>query len=64
MTYYCHKCASTNLSITPSIPYNLTGTQYQLDKFMKHTAPIRSIRSIRCSTIQHTAKQRLHRDDV
>ncbi len=39
MTYYCHKCASTNLSITPSIPYNLTGTQYQLDKFMKHTAP-------------------------
>ena len=46
-TYYCHACAILGL-VTPAFPVSLTGTQYQLDKFIKHTAPtgIYSINSV------------------
>lgn len=37
--YYCHSCNSQLGIIVPADPASLTGTQYQLDKFIKHTAP-------------------------
>jgi len=37
--YYCHKCALELHLLSPAVPDNLTATQYQLDKFIKHTAP-------------------------
>ena len=37
--YYCHACAVKKGLVTPTITANLTGTNYQLDKFIKHTAP-------------------------
>ncbi len=42
MKYFCHQCAISNSLITPASPTTLTGTRYQLDKFIKHTAPSRS----------------------
>ncbi len=40
--YYCHECMMVNSIVTPASPIALTGTQYQLDKFIKHTAPSQS----------------------
>ncbi len=37
--YYCHSCAVKLGLITPTITTNLTGCDYQLEKFIKHTAP-------------------------
>jgi hypothetical protein len=37
--YYCHSCAVKLGLITPTITANLTGSNYQLEKFIKHTAP-------------------------
>ena len=37
--YFCHQCAISCSLVTPASPVNLTGSQYQLDKFIKHTAP-------------------------
>jgi len=37
--YYCHDCAIKNGILKPTIPTLLTGTQYQLGKYLKHTAP-------------------------
>src|SRR3972149_3632859 len=37
--YYCHDCMKTLGLITPMSPTNPTATQYQLDKFLKHTTP-------------------------
>ena len=37
--HYCHKCTLELGIITPSIPVSLSGSSYQLNKFMKHTAP-------------------------
>lgn len=37
--YYCHDCAITNGLLKPAVPSPLTATQYQLDKYLKHTAP-------------------------
>ena len=36
-TYYCHDCAITNGILQPALPQPLTGTQYQLEKYLKHT---------------------------
>ena len=37
--YYCHDC-SVSLGLTvPQIPTSLTGTNYQLERYIKHTAP-------------------------
>ena len=38
-TYYCHHCALSNSYIIPANPITLTGTLYQLGKFIKHTIP-------------------------
>jgi len=38
-TYYCHICARNQNLVTPVNPTGLTANQYQLDKFLKHTAP-------------------------
>ncbi|MCI0558924.1 MAG: hypothetical protein MN733_10545 [Nitrososphaera sp.] len=38
--YYCHEHSSS--LVTPASPSSLTGSQYQLDKFVKHTAPTAS----------------------
>jgi hypothetical protein len=39
--YYCHDCALAQKVYAPIVDYiSLTGTQYQLEKFIKHTAPI------------------------
>lgn len=38
-TYYCHECARQYRHISPVDPSALTANQYQLDKFVKHTAP-------------------------
>jgi hypothetical protein len=38
--YYCHYCAVQLGLITPTISINLTGFNYLLEKFIKHTAPI------------------------
>lgn len=37
--YYCHECSILNGLVTPASPVSLTGTSYQLGKFIKHTAP-------------------------
>ena len=39
--YYCHSCALIQSLYQPVEPdkLNLTASQYQLNKFMKHTAP-------------------------
>ena len=37
--YYCHKCAAIKGLMNPASPTDLIGTPYQLDKFIKHTAP-------------------------
>jgi hypothetical protein len=38
-TYYCHDCAKIRGLLRPALPEPLTGTQYQLEKYWKHTAP-------------------------
>lgn len=40
-TYYCYECSISNGLIFPidPDPLNLTGTSYQLEKYMKHTTP-------------------------
>jgi hypothetical protein len=35
--YYCHMCASKQAWCKPTIPSSLTGSTYQLGKFLKHT---------------------------
>lgn len=37
--YYCHRCMISNSLVIPASPSSLAGTQYQLSKFIKHTAP-------------------------
>jgi len=37
--YYCHGCAVKNGLVKPTITASLTGSAYQLEKFIKHTAP-------------------------
>jgi len=37
--YYCHDCAIKKGILKPIAPTPFTGTQYQLDKYIKHTAP-------------------------
>lgn len=36
--YFCHAC-SVSVLVTPVFPASLTGTSYQLEKYIKHTAP-------------------------
>lgn len=38
-TYYCYECARLHEYVTPVDPAALPATQYQLDKYVKHTAP-------------------------
>ena len=39
-TYYCYRCARSQGHVNPVDPTLLIGlTQYQLDKYVKHTAP-------------------------
>ena len=40
--YYCHECAVAIGLVTPidSETVSLTGTSYQLDKYLKHTMPV------------------------
>jgi len=38
-TYYCHNCALNEGVLRPSMPASLSGTEYQLEKFIKHTTP-------------------------
>ena len=38
-TYYCHSCAISLGHLRCLGTQNLTGSQYQLDKYIKHTAP-------------------------
>jgi hypothetical protein len=42
MKNYCHDCAIRKGLINPidSTTISLTGTSYQLEKFVKHTAPL------------------------
>jgi hypothetical protein len=37
--HYCHRCAINRGVIVPCNPTTLSGNQYQLDKYLKHTAP-------------------------
>ncbi len=37
--YYCHRCSVLLGIVSPEVPVSLTGTSYQLEKFIKHTAP-------------------------
>ena len=37
--YYCHRCSVMLGLVKPEVPESLTGTSYQLEKFIKHTAP-------------------------
>lgn len=37
--YFCHVCSSALGLVTPANPASLTGTYYQLEKYIKHTAP-------------------------
>ena len=37
--YYCHSCAIENGILNPAEPTTFTGTEYQLKKYIKHTAP-------------------------
>ena len=36
--FFCHLCSVSGL-VTPELPTSLTGTFYQLEKYIKHTAP-------------------------
>jgi hypothetical protein len=38
-TRYCHKCASSKGFLVGGLPSGLTGTAYQVGKFLKHTVP-------------------------
>ncbi len=38
-TYYCHVCAANLGLMNVASPLSLTGTNYQLAKFIKHTDP-------------------------
>ncbi len=38
-TNYCLECTTTLGLVNPAVPISLTGTSYQLAKFIKHTAP-------------------------
>ena len=38
-TYYCHPCAAIKGWMSAASPSSLTGTPYQLEKFIKHTVP-------------------------
>lgn len=40
--YYCHQCSISGSLVTPANPSSLTGTHYQLGKFIKHTSPTAS----------------------
>lgn len=44
--FYCHQCAYTNNIIVPAEHTTLTGTYYQLVKYMKHTLPADSYRYV------------------
>jgi len=37
--YYCLECAIKLGHLRPALPAALTGTHYQLEKYIKHTAP-------------------------
>jgi hypothetical protein len=37
--FYCHECAARMKLMNPVNPENFAGTPYQLEKFIKHTAP-------------------------
>jgi hypothetical protein len=37
--YYCHACIRSGNLVSIAVPVDLTGTQYQLAKFIKHTIP-------------------------
>jgi hypothetical protein len=37
--YLCHRCAISNSLVYPASPADLVDTEYQLEKFIKHTAP-------------------------
>ncbi len=39
MQYYCVDCAMACGRLRPAIPANLFHTQYQMEKYVKHTAP-------------------------
>jgi hypothetical protein len=39
MQYYCINCAIAGGQLKPAVPTNLFDTQYQLEKYLKHTAP-------------------------
>jgi hypothetical protein len=39
MTFYCHSCASDLGHLRSIHTSSLTGTTYQLDKYIKHTIP-------------------------
>lgn len=38
-SYYCHACSTSLGIVKPDVPTKVTGTPYQLGKFIKHTAP-------------------------
>jgi hypothetical protein len=38
-TYYCHSCAAARGLIRKAPEGDLIGTQYQLEKYIKHTVP-------------------------
>ena len=40
MQYYCHECAIRIGLLRPTTPISLTATEYQLDKYLKHTSPV------------------------
>lgn len=37
--HYCHNCSVELGVVEPEIPVTITGTSYQLEKYIKHTAP-------------------------
>ena len=39
MQHYCYLCTISQGLVKPANPISLTGTSYQLGKFIKHTAP-------------------------
>ncbi len=39
MDRYCHACAILRQVLIPNKAFTLTGTEYQLEKYIKHTAP-------------------------
>jgi hypothetical protein len=42
--YFSHDCAISRGLVCPACPASLTGTQYQLDKYIKHTRPTANYR--------------------